>query len=194
MFCPSCGLEEHHNNQFCRACGADLRNVRFALEKPDSITASAVTAREEIGRSVAAQIRQIQSGRDLTLVAEDVLPQIEKFLESPAEKRLRRLRTGTIISSVGCGAAVASVIIGLFIQNIYLYLFAGLGIITFFVGLGFMLNAVLFTNPQKTLPDKSDDAVSQRELDNKSDELILPKSNQEFSSITENTTRNLINK
>ncbi len=74
MFCPSCGLEERQLNQFCRACGADLRNVRFALEKPDNITASAVSAREEIGRAVAAKIRETNSANELKKVAENVLP------------------------------------------------------------------------------------------------------------------------
>ena len=92
MFCPGCGLEERGSNQFCRACGTDLRPVRFALEKPDNITASAISARDEIGRAVAAKIRETQSVYELKKDAEDVLPEIEKFLESPAEKRLRRMR------------------------------------------------------------------------------------------------------
>jgi len=53
MFCPSCGSEEHQASQFCRACGTDLRVVRMGLERPDSITESAISAREEIGRAVA---------------------------------------------------------------------------------------------------------------------------------------------
>ena len=82
MFCPGCGSEERQASQYCRACGTDLRPVRLSLERPDSITASAVTAREEIGRAMAEQIRRVQDTRDLKRVAEDVLPQIEKFLES----------------------------------------------------------------------------------------------------------------
>ena len=53
MFCPSCGSEERQASQFCRACGTDLRAVHMGLERPDSITASAESAREEIGRAVA---------------------------------------------------------------------------------------------------------------------------------------------
>src|SRR5438876_6323573 len=98
MFCPDCGIEEIQSNQFCRACGSDLRRVRIAVETPDSITASAVSARDEIGHAVAAKIREVESARELKKVAEDVLPQIEKFLESPQEKRLRRIRIGTIIA------------------------------------------------------------------------------------------------
>ena len=95
MFCPSCGSNEQMS-QYCRACGTDLRPVRTTLERPDSITASAVSAREEIGRAVADKIREVEDSRDLKRVAEDVLPQIEKFLESYEEKRLRRIRAGVI--------------------------------------------------------------------------------------------------
>jgi len=76
MFCPSCGSEERQASQYCRACGTDLRPVRVSLERPDSITVSAVSAREEIGRAVAAKIREVQNARELKKVAEDVLPEI----------------------------------------------------------------------------------------------------------------------
>src|SRR5882672_12249558 len=105
MFCPSCGSNEQ-TSQFCRACGTDLRTVRTSLERPDSITAIAVTAREEIGRAVAEKIREVEGSHDLKQVAEDVLPQIERFLESPEEKRLRRMRAGVITGAIGLGAAV----------------------------------------------------------------------------------------
>ena len=118
MFCPGCGLEDFHANQFCRACGTDLRPVRFALEKPDTITASAATARDQIGNAVAAKIREMDSARDLKKFAEDVLPEIEKFLESPAEKRLRRLRVGTLISSIGLGTAIVLSLVSLLLHSL----------------------------------------------------------------------------
>lgn len=95
MFCPSCGLEENHSNQFCRACGANLNSVRAAIARPDTITNAAAAARDEIGRAIAYKIREAQSAAELATVAETVLPEIEKFLESPAEKRLRSIRGGT---------------------------------------------------------------------------------------------------
>src|ERR1041385_2586037 len=106
MFCPSCGSEERQASQYCRACGTDLRPVRMSLERPDSITASAVSARGDIGRAGAQKIRGVQDARELKKVAEDVLPEIEKFLESPEEKRLRRMRAGVVIASVGVGFTV----------------------------------------------------------------------------------------
>lgn len=190
MFCPGCGLAERNSNQYCRACGTDLRPVRYALEKPDNITASAVSARDEIGRAIADKIREAQSGRDLALFAEDVLPQIEKFLESPAEKRLRRIRTGTLISLIGLGEAIAFLLLGILVDAGMLPI-AGFGLVTFFIGLSFIINGLIFTVPKKQLPDNSSDAESQRELDAETNELVLPESTQIFSSVTEETTRHL---
>ena len=168
MFCPGCGSEERQASQFCRACGTDLRAVRVGLERPDSITASAASAREEIGRAVAEKIREVEDTHDLKRVAEDVLPQIEKFLESPEAKRLRRMRAGVIVSSIGlgftilmfllAGVAIAPEVEG-FIGG------AGVGITTFCIGLGLLLNALLFTRPRKGFEDHSADARSQNLLD-----------------------------
>src|SRR5260221_1979656 len=106
MFCPSWGPEERRGSQYCRAWGTDLRPVRISLERPDSVTASAVSARSDIGRAVADRIREVEDAHELKKVAEDVLPQIEKFLESYEEKRLRRMRAGVVVSSIGVGFTV----------------------------------------------------------------------------------------
>lgn len=198
MFCPSCGIEEKQANQFCRACGTDLRPVRFAIESSDNITASAASARDEIGRAVAFKIREAQSAEELAVVAEDVLPEIEKFLESPAEKRLRRMRVGTLISSISLGAAIAFSIVSRFVKDDGILIIAGLGVVTFFIGLSFVINGLLLTIPRTAVSDKSSDADHQRALDAhvnalsaQTSELALPESNQTFTSVTENTTRHL---
>lgn len=191
MFCPSCGMEERHSNQFCRACGTDLRVVRLQLETPDDITASAISARDEIGRAIAAKMRETNTAKELLIVAEEVLPQIEKFLESPEERRLRRIRTGTIISSIGLGTAIALSVVAAAMQKEEMVFLAGLGVITFFIGLGFILNGFFLTVPKKNLSDKSSNATRQRELDANTNELVLPESHSVFSSVTENTTQHL---
>ena len=194
MFCPSCGLQENQSNQFCRACGSNLNLVRSALERPDSITASAASARDEIGRAIAYKIREAQSADELATVAEEVLPEIEKFLESPEEKRMRRVRNGTVVASVGLGAIIAFSLAPFLIGDKGIFFLAGLGVVTFFVGLSLMLNGLFFTVPKKRLSDKSSDAKSQRELDSaevSTNELVLPESNNIFSSVTEHTTRHL---
>jgi hypothetical protein len=198
MFCPSCGIEEKNAIQFCRACGADLRPARKALEMPDSITASAASAREEIGRAFAAKIREAQTGVDLKIVAEDVLPEIEKFLESPEEKRLRRMRVGTLVSSIGLGAAIAFSIVSRVMRDDAMMIVAGLGVVAFFIGLSFVINGILLTIPKKKISDKSSDADRQRDpnapakaFSAPTNELVLPEANQVFASVTEETTQHL---
>lgn len=191
MFCPSCGLEDKQANQFCRACGADLRSVRNALERPDNITESAVSARDEIGRAVAAKIRETQSAKQLATVADSVLPELEKFLESPHEKRLRRVRAGVVTASVGLGATVLLFLISL--QDKEAIFLPAAGLIVFLIGLAIVLNGLLFTVPPKTVSDNSIAAGSQRELDaaTPTSELVLSEANDVFSSVTEHTTRHL---
>lgn len=191
MFCPSCGLQEMHSNQFCRACGTNLRVVRGTLEKPDSITASATSAREEIGRAISAKIQQ-SSLKEIGKLTEDVLPEIEKFLESPEEKKMRRIRNGSIVSFVGLGVMIGFGLAAIFVDNDMVF-FAALGTVTFFIGLSLMVNGWFFTVPKKTLEENLPDADSQRELHNANpNELIMPSSaSREFSSVTEHTTRHL---
>src|ERR1700704_3744785 len=169
MYCPSCGSEERQRSQFCRACGTDLRAVRTTLETPDAITASAVSAREQISRVMTEKIAQLESADDLKEVAEDVLPQIEKFLESPEERRLRRMRAGVITGAIGLGAAVLMLCLLTTKPNddVVQKLVGGFGLsmVTFFIGLGLLINGMLFTRPRKDVEDLSDDARAQNLLD-----------------------------
>jgi hypothetical protein len=163
MYCPTCGSEERQISQYCRACGTDLRVVRKGLERPDTITASAVSAREQISQAMAEKIREMEGSRELKQVAEDVLPQIAKFLESPEEKRLRRVRAGVVTAAIGLGAALLIFLMSIASHD--LVPFIALGVITFLIGLGLVINGLAFTVPRKTLADRSDDAEAQRELE-----------------------------
>jgi len=192
MFCPSCGSEERQASQYCRACGTDLRPVRVNLERLDSITASAVSAREEIGRAVAEKIRDVQDARELKQVADHVLPQIEKFLESPKEKRLRRMRAGVITAASGLGTfavglLLASVIYGYVGQTLTVG-GAGLGLLIFLVGLGLILNAMRFTEPGKAIDDNLYQAESQNLIESAD---ASPRSKSELPSFRSPTTSNL---
>ena len=201
MYCPTCGSEERQLSQFCRACGTDLRVVRNSLENPDAITQSAVSAREQIGMAVADKIRQMSTAKELEKVAEDVLPHFEKFLESPEEKRLRRIRTGVITAAVGLGASIVNLLIA--VDKSDAIPFIVLPLVVFLVGLGTIVNGLIFTLPRKSLPGDAYDALSQRVLDsnpnrspyevaapaNLTNELLpAPKSQP---SITEHTTHHL---
>lgn len=148
MFCPTCSSEERQTGVYCRMCGTDLRAVRVALERPDDITASAVSARDEIGRAVASKIREMESSKDLKRIAEDVLPQIEKFLESPEEKRLRRVRIGVVSAASGLGATLLVFLLALLTHNEML-IFAGPSVVLFFIGLGLIINGLVFTVPKQ---------------------------------------------
>ena len=211
MFCPSCGSEERQATQFCRACGTDLRRVRVSLEQPDSITASAVTASEEIGRAIADKIREVEDTRDLKRVAEDVLPQIEKFLESSDEKRLRRIRAGVIVAASGLGTGLLGMAMALALSGPdaeSALVIVGLGAVAFAIGLGLVLNGAVFTRPRKGLEDHSSDAKAQNLLDagfaapqlRSSSEALSFRSpttsnlsNAAGSSVTEHTTLHLKN-
>lgn len=196
MFCPTCGSEERQVGQYCRACGTDLRVVRHGLERPDTITESAISAREQISRVMAEKIREMETARELRAVAEDVLPQIEKFLESPEEKRLRRVRAGVVTACVGLGATFLMFLMGL--KESDLMPFAALGVITFLIGLGIVINGLVFTVPRKMLADRSDDARAQKELESAPAYRSLGSGSQTTNdlpsplpSVTEHTTHHL---
>ncbi|HMQ04624.1 MAG TPA: zinc ribbon domain-containing protein [Pyrinomonadaceae bacterium] len=194
MFCPSCGLEDKQANQYCRSCGADLQPVRTALLRPDRITESATAARDEIGRAIAAKVRETRTAAELSTVVEEVLPEIEKFLESPEEKRLRRMRVGTILSSIGLGAAIGISIVSQFMGDRDVIFLAALGIVCFFLGLGFVINGVLLTVPGKSLPDAAAHTDREQEFDAEGfapAELDPADAKSLFPSVTEHTTRSL---
>lgn len=199
MYCPSCGSEERQLSQYCRACGTDLRIVRTSLERPDAITASAMLAREQIGMAVADQIRQMKSAKELNKLAETFLPAFEKFLESPAEKRLRRVRAGMITASIGLGATLVSLLMTLVKGDVFPLITPGL--VTFLIGLGIIINGLLFTIPRKELPGNAFDAAAQRDLDFGLERATyeappartneLGSATQNPASITEHTTHHL---
>ena len=199
MFCPNCALEDRNQSQFCRACGTELHVVRASLERSDEITSSAITAREEIGLAMAAKIRELRSARDLKKVAEDVLPQLEKFLESPEERRMRHLREGVLTAAVGLGAILGSWLLGaLSHQNdmrVLALIGLGAGTVVFLVGLGIVMNAQWFTVlPKGTAPQHGNlkqqiraERVTTGSLQQESPSQ--PPSN--IASVTEGTTRHM---
>ena len=95
--------------------------------------------------------------------AEDVLPHFEKFLESPEEKRLRRIRAGIVTSAIGFGATIVLFIMAM--DKVDLIPFITPALITFLVGIGVIVNGLLFSVPHKQLPGDAYDALSQKVLD-----------------------------
>ena len=122
--------------------------------------------------AVADKIRQMSSAKDLERVAEDVLPHFEKFLESPEEKRLRRIRAGIITAAIGLGASIILLLMAF--DKYDLFPFITPALITFLVGIGVIVNGLLFTVPRKTLPGDAYDALSQKVLDSSANVNRIP--------------------
>jgi len=149
---------------------------------------------KKLGRAVALKIREVEDASELKKVAEDVLPQIEKFLESPDEKRLRRMRAGVIASSVGVGITTLMFLMALIAKNNDVQGFiggAGMGIVVFCIGLGLLLNALLFTRPRQGVRDHSADARAQNVLDASYAPPQLRPGNEASSAMRAQTTSNL---
>ena len=122
--------------------------------------------------AVADKIRQMSSAKDLERVAEDVLPHFEKFLESPEEKRLRRIRAGIVTAAIGLGATIILMVMAVDKPDILPYITPAL--ITFLVGIGVIVNGLIFTVPRKSLPGDAYDALSQKVLDSGGNVNRLP--------------------
>lgn len=173
--------------------------MRNSLESPDAITQSAVSAREQIGMAVADKIRQMGTAKELKKVAEDVLPHFEKFLESPEERRLRRIRAGVITAAIGLGASIVVILMAM--DKVDIFPFITPALVTFLVGIGVIINGLLFTVPKKQLPGDAYDALSQQVLDaripyempapNNLTNELAPAPRLQAPSITEHTTHHL---
>lgn len=198
MFCPTCGSEERQLIQYCRACGTDLRVVRVGLQDPESITASALSARDHISRAIADKIRETRSPDDLKKITEEVLPEIEKFLETPEEKRLRRIRAGVVFASIGLGATLIFTVLSS-AESDFMALI-GAGVIFFFLGLGIIINGLVFTRPRKRIIEPFE-ALAQRQVEMQEQGILNPASIPTTSdldarsslrgSVTEHTTHHL---
>jgi hypothetical protein len=121
------------------------------IRRADPITDSAATARDEIGRAMAAKISEVKTARDLKKISEEILPAIEKFLESPEERRLRQTREGVLTTAGGLGIGFISTLIYFLVHDGQLFglIGGGLGVLSFLFGLGMIINGVLFTVPRK---------------------------------------------
>jgi hypothetical protein len=127
---------------------------------------------------------------------------MEKFLESPEERRLRRVRAGVITAAVGLGATIVTFLMAM--EKSDFLPFVGAGFITFLIGLGVVLNGLFFSVPRKKLPGSEKDALEQELLDStlqyqapqlrtKTNELSVPEK-AVAGSITEHTTHHLNSK
>lgn len=182
MFCPNCATEENQPKQFCRVCGTDLRGVRNALEQREPTSNQQSSTRDEIGKILALKIHEVESAHDLKKVAEDVLPQIEKFLESPEERTLRTIRSGVVTAAIGLAAMVFLGLFSIFFDK-GMAMIALAGIVPFIIGIGIMINGMFFTPASKHKLDR----LMEKPINTTNE---LPITNM-MSSITDHTTQQL---
>src|SRR5438046_848288 len=84
---------------------------------PIDMTCSAMTDRNDIAQAIAARIKERETADDLKEVVEDVLPRVEKFLESPEERRLRYFREGIITAASGLGVILFCLVMSFIIHS-----------------------------------------------------------------------------
>src|SRR5262245_11133393 len=142
--CPACGADIPKPTPYCRKCGADVRAVQMALDKPDIVTGAA--GRDEILRAIADKIRRMPADKDLGETVKEILPKVEEVLESPEEKRLRHIRNGVNYLAVGLGIALYFIARELFFNEGSLALAAA--IVASMIGLGAIVNGVFFSIPR----------------------------------------------
>lgn len=157
MFCPTCGFEERQLSQYCRGCGMDLRVVRTGIERSGPIPDAAASARAEIGYAIADRIKELKTGRELHRLTEWVLPKVERFLESPEEKRLRRMRAGVITSSIGLSVIAMFMILALASGKEEFLLPAAAGVLAFIIGLGILINGKMLSTPREKSIERLDE-------------------------------------
>jgi len=195
MFCPGCGSDERQHGRFCRTCGVDLSPVRLALEKPDEITASAISARDQIGSAFAEKIRELRSSDELGKAATELLPVLNKLLESPEEKRLRRIRAGVYTWAIGLAVALLVATSGFGSRGDDLYNAGCVVVFSFLIGLCFLLNGWMFTIPPKDMFEKPTKMTPPPAHENPPDlptnRVAQSGMQAQSSSVTEHTTHQL---
>ena len=199
MFCPNCGIEDASQNQFCRGCGTSLHAVRSMLDHPDEITSSAVSAREEIGRAIAAKIGEFEHSRDLRRAVYEILPAVESFLTSPEERlalrreqRVNQIREGVLTSVVGLSIILTFFLISWLTNSPKVLIVSAVGLLVLLIGLGISCTAAWCTD----LPKETRSRVRNRRITKgvNSQPLLVkeqPAQHSTFSSVTEGTTREL---
>ncbi|HKA21529.1 MAG TPA: zinc ribbon domain-containing protein [Blastocatellia bacterium] len=199
MFCPSCGIEDASQNQFCRGCGTSLNAVRSLLDHPDEITSSAASAREEIGRAIADKIAEFEHSRDLRRVVYEILPAVQDFLTSPEERlasrreqRLNQIRDGVLTSVVGLSIILTFLLISWLTNAPKVLIVSAVGLLVLLIGLGISCTAAWCTDLTKETRSR----VKRRRItrDMHSQRLLVKEPTAQhstFSSVTEGTTREL---
>jgi hypothetical protein len=192
--CPACGAAQIQPTPFCRKCGADVRAVQLALDKPDILTGAA--GRDEVLRAIADRFRQLRVDDEWADHVEEVLTKVEKTLETPEEKRLREIREGVNWFAIGLGLALYFVLRETVFANGSWVLLGALVALT--LGLGSLINGLFFTIPRGQQKSKLAElgASASEPLPaaepRTTDKLLAAASIQPSVAVTEETTRHLV--
>jgi len=141
--CPVCGAGIPQPTPYCRKCGADIRSVQMALDKPDITTGAA--GRDEVLRAISDKVREMKPDEDFSASVKEILSEIEETLQSPEEKRLKEIRDGVGYFSIGLGVALYFLLREAFLSEGSIVLAAAIVALT--VGLGYIVNGVFFSIP-----------------------------------------------
>jgi hypothetical protein len=140
----------------------------MGLERPDSITASAESAREEIGRAVAEKIRQMEDVHTMERFAHSVLPEVQKFLESPRRKTPAPAAFRNHHGPGGSGRGIPSLLFFLVDEHgphVLLGWLTVFALITFATGLALLINGLLFSKPGTESADRLSSTLAEDLLD-----------------------------
>jgi len=190
-FCPTCGLENQPDRNFCRGCGTNLRVVKSALElgsaynpQPESTLATKKYVADVILKKVGEL--QVRKAGDL----EKIIEQLEKLMESDEVRKLRHLRNALIIiASISGGICFFSLAL---LKDAHAPVGLMMGVISIFLAI--VVPTLLFMlyrlaklprqqdTPEMKLPQASNDQIGP-----------LPVGRQTPASVTEHTTQQLDN-
>jgi hypothetical protein len=198
MFCPQCGSTQSDDLKFCKACGANLGNVRDALHSgkvPGKFDWSKTWVAEMLQSSEQAMLQEKERERLKGI--------------TPESKRRMEIKAGVIVSSVGLGVMI---FLYIFMQGIVLRpdIKPGdaeillrvwiAGVIPFLVGIALMFNGLIvskmFSGSEKRKELERQQARTTAELTGQPSETYLPPADtsQLFKagfSVTDETTQHL---
>jgi hypothetical protein len=101
IFCPTCGLENQPDRNFCRGCGVNLRVVQTALEMGPQVESTLMTKKHAVDM-VLRKISELQLKKADDL--RKIIEQVEKLTESDDVRRVRHLRNAVITIAIVSGA------------------------------------------------------------------------------------------
>ncbi len=140
MFCPQCGTSQSDELKFCKQCGANLQAVRQVATMRDA-SGKINWNKTWVAEMFMSQAERVRREQELELM---------RGL-TPAVKRLREIKAGVIISSIGVGLMIflsvlmEGIALGGKVPHDTASILTSLwvvGVLPFLVGLGLIFNGL----------------------------------------------------